>query len=213
MIDFFHRHSAYADKASDLLIAALIAFLTWWLTNRSRDRSDREAEKVVLRAQADALIIATGDLRAAADAGRLLWDRPVEQLRTFFLAALIGAGRMASPTPAKGTDWPEIAAGIGEAAQFLGRERLAGKQFATTLREPVMRLTTAAAPLLRHPDATIATAAEELFAAATGDITNTARAQAALETFGRAVRVALEPRPNPLARLLRRLTRRDQHRS
>lgn len=203
MIDFFREHSAWADKTADLLVALLIWFLTWWLTNRSRDRVDREAEKAALRAQADALIVAVGDLRATANVNRTLWERPAEQGRTMLLAALIGGGRIVRGTRG-GSGWADIAVGLGEAAQFLGRERIASKQNAATVREPLMRLTTAAAPLLRHQDPTIATAAEELFTAAMNIGTDTARADTALETFGRAVRAALEPRPNLFVRLFRR---------
>ncbi|MFJ4988798.1 hypothetical protein ACIP9H_33980 [Streptomyces sp. NPDC088732] len=204
LMDFFHRHTAYADKVFDLVNAGIIALITWGLTKRAQIRSDREAEKALLRVQADALTIAAGDLQGAEAAGYLLWDRPLEQLRTIFLAGLIGQGRLFG----KGgrSDWPGIAAGLSDAGEFIGRERLAGKQFAMTLREPVMRLATAAAPLVRHSDTAVATAAQKVVAVAidTKDKRRKTRMDEALEEFNRAVRRYLEPSPTLWARIRRR---------
>ncbi|MFI7876054.1 hypothetical protein [Streptomyces salinarius] len=69
------------DKLIDLLVNATIAFFAWRLTNLSRDRADRAAQKESLRAQADALTVAVLDLRHAAATNRILWEGPAERGR------------------------------------------------------------------------------------------------------------------------------------
>ncbi|MDQ0904616.1 hypothetical protein QFZ22_000601 [Streptomyces canus] len=54
------------ELASTLVSGAFIAVLAAWLTNRSRNRQEQQAELGVLRVQADALTVAVAELQGAA---------------------------------------------------------------------------------------------------------------------------------------------------
>ncbi|WP_318205813.1 hypothetical protein [Streptomyces sp. SCL15-4] len=83
--------------------------------------------------------------------------------------------------------------GFGRAAERLSRERVASKQTVAAVREPLTRAATAVAPLMRCCDPAVATwqLLNALF-----DVEDTARLEAALEAFGRAVNAATAPRPD-----------------
>ncbi|WP_326743347.1 hypothetical protein [Streptomyces sp. NBC_01768] len=81
----------------------------------------------------------------------------------------------------------------GRAAELLSRERVASKQTVAAVREPLTRAATAAAPLMHSSDPAVVTATEQLLNALS-DVENTARLEAALEAFGRAVNAATAPR-------------------
>ncbi|MFI9052437.1 hypothetical protein [Streptomyces sp. NPDC053427] len=204
MNKFMHFLGENADKLLDLLIGLGLAYFGWWLANKSRDRADREAEKATLRAQADALTVAVLDIRHAAATSRILWEGPAERGRSFLLAALAYAGGAAHAQAAGGSDRLSLTAGLGNAAEILAGDRRASKEHTATVREPLLRLATAAAPLLRHPDADVATAANELADAALTETENATRIEAGLGAFERAVRAALQPQPSVWARLRRR---------
>ncbi|MFG3132967.1 hypothetical protein ACGFZU_35365 [Streptomyces tendae] len=195
------------DKLIDLLVNATIAFFAWRLTNLSRDRADRAAEKESLRTQADALTVAVLDLRHAAATNRILWEGPAERGRSFLLALMSYAGGVARAQALGASDRLALTAGMGNAAETLAGDRRATKQHVATVREPVLRLATAAAPLLRHQDATVASTAAELTTAALAEGEDTARVEAALTAFESAVRAALEPAPSRWRPRLRRRAR------
>ncbi|MFK4547258.1 cytidylate kinase [Streptomyces tendae] len=69
------------EKLINLLVNATIA---WRLTNLSRDRADRAAEKESLRTQADALTVAVLDLQHAAAVNRILWEWHASRVRETF---------------------------------------------------------------------------------------------------------------------------------
>jgi hypothetical protein len=83
--------------------------------------------------------------------------------------------------------------GIGQATEILSWDRRASKQAAAAVPEPLTRVATAAAPLMRYPDPAVATATEQLLNAC-GDVENTERLEVALTAFGQAVRAATAPR-------------------
>jgi hypothetical protein len=195
------------DKLIDLLVNATVAFFAWRLTNLSRDRADRAAEKETLRTQADALTVAVLDLRHAAATNRILWEGPVERGRSFLLALMSYAGGVARAQALGASDRLALTAGMGNAAETLAGDRRATKEHVATVREPVLRLATAAAPLLRHQDATVASTAAELTAAVLAEAEDTARVEAALTAFESAVRAALEPAPSRWRPRLRRRAR------
>ncbi|MEV5358640.1 hypothetical protein [Streptomyces sp. NPDC052693] len=195
------------DKLIDLLVNATVAFFAWRLTNLSRDRADRAAEKETLRMQADALTVAVLDLRHAAATNRILWEGPVERGRSFLLALMSYAGGVARAQALGASDRLALTAGMGNAAETLAGDRRATKEHVATVREPVLRLATAAAPLLRHQDATVASTAAELTAAVLAEAEDTARVEAALTAFESAVRAALEPAPSRWRPRLRRRAR------
>jgi hypothetical protein len=202
-----HFFGGHAEKLLDLLIGVFLAYLGWWLANKSRDRADREAEKAALRGQADALIVAVVDLRHAAATNRILWEGPAERARSFLLALLAGAGGVARAQAFGGSERLNITAGLGSAAEMLAGDRRASKEHTARVREPILRLATAAAPLLRHTDASVATAANGLVTAAFAEVENPTRVEAALEAFEGAVRSVLQPSPSVWARLRGRFRR------
>ena len=177
------------ELASTLVSGVFIAVLAAWLTNRSRNRQEQQAEIGALRVQADAMTVAVMELQGAAAANRLLWEGPAECARTFLLTVLAFTGGAARARIAGGTDVQSGLVGFGHAAELLSRERVASKQSAAAVREPLTRAATAAAPLMRCSDSAVVTATEQLLNAL-GDVENTARLEAALEAFGRAVNAA-----------------------
>ncbi|MER5747091.1 hypothetical protein ABT097_27955 [Streptomyces sp. NPDC002225] len=181
------------ELASTLVSGAFIAVLAAWLTNRSRNRQEQQAEIGALRVQADAMTVAVMELQGAATTNRLLWEGPAERGRTFLLAVLAFAGGAAHARIAGGTDAQSGLVGFGRAAELLSRERVATKQTVAALREPLTRAATAAAPLMRSSDPAVVTATEQLLNALS-DVKNTARLEAALEAFGRSVNAATAPR-------------------
>ncbi|MGW9400635.1 hypothetical protein [Streptomyces sp. NPDC055642] len=181
------------ESASTLVSGAFIAVLAAWLTNRSRNRQDQQAEIGALRVQADALAVAVAELQGAAAANRLLWEGPAERGRSFLLATLAFFGGAARARIAGGTDVQSGLVGMGQAAELLSWDRRATKQTVAAVRVPLARAAAAAAPLMRYPDEAVAAATEQLLNAC-GDVENTVRLQAALEAFGQAVRAATAPR-------------------
>lgn len=151
-----------------------------------------QAEIGALRVQADAMTVAVTELQGAAAANRLLWDGPAERGRTFLLTVLAFAGGAACARIAGGTDAQSGLVGFGRAAELLSRERVASKQTAAAVREPLTRALTAAAPLMRCSGPAVVTATEQLLNALS-DVENTARLEAALKTFGQAVNAATAP--------------------
>ncbi|WP_406490730.1 hypothetical protein OHB06_01380 [Streptomyces sp. NBC_01604] len=137
------------------------------------------------------MTVAVVELQAAAATSRLLWEGPAERARLFVLAVMPLAGGAARARIAGGTDAQCAQVGFGRAAELLSRERLASKQNAAAVREPLTRA--AAAPLMRCSDPAVAAATEQLLNAL-GDVENTARLEPAMEAFGRAVNAATAPR-------------------
>ncbi|MEU0030646.1 hypothetical protein [Streptomyces sp. NPDC006335] len=195
---------AVAQFIGAFIIALFSALFTYWLTKRVRARADRQEERAALQVQADALGVAMADVRAAAIVNHTLWESPASRGRSFLLALLACAGGAARGRVAGGTDGLSFAIGMGEAALLLSRERRASNQAIAAVREPLLRLATAAAPLLRHPNAQVADAAEAVLAAAS-NIENHASSDVAVAAFGRAVRAALQPPPTLWARICHRL--------
>lgn len=189
------RMDKLLEQAFALVSNGLVAFLVWWLTNRSRDRQDEEREREAVRGHADALVVAVSDLKAASTVNRMLWERPVEGLRTVLLAGLAVVGGAAGARIAGGTDTSSGLVGLGRGAELLAQERIVGKQAVAALREPFNRIAAAAAPLLRSPFPDLVTATEELLGAA-GNVTDTVRLEEKLAVFGRAVLVATTPPPS-----------------
>ncbi|MFI8301282.1 hypothetical protein ACIGCZ_35810 [Streptomyces nigra] len=181
------------ELASTIVSGAFIAVLATWLTNRSRNRQEQQAEIGALRVQADAMTVAVAELQGAAAANRLLWEGPAERARSFLLAVLAFAGGAARARIAGGSDNLSGLVGLGQAAELLSWDRRATKQNVAAVREQLARAAAAAAPLMHYPDADVAATTEQLLTAG-GDIENTARLEAALEAFGQAVRAATAPR-------------------
>ncbi|MDX3170285.1 hypothetical protein PV736_35785 [Streptomyces scabiei] len=181
------------ELASTLVSGAVIAVLASWLTNRTRNRQEQQAEVGALRVQADAMTVAVMELQGAAAANRLLWEGPAERGRTFLLTVLAFAGGAARARIAGGTDAQSGLVGFGRAAELLSRERVASKQTVAAVREPLTRAATAAAPLMRSSDPAVVTATEQLLNAL-GDVEDSVRLEAALGAFGRAVNAATAPR-------------------
>ncbi|MFE1206423.1 hypothetical protein ACFW5V_32570 [Streptomyces sp. NPDC058762] len=193
----------HAEKVIDLGINLGVALLIWHLTNRSRDRGDRQAELAATRAQADAFIVAVADVRAAAALNQQLWERPLERWRIMGLVALTVAGEGTRARIAGGTERQAIAAGVGAAAQIGHRELHANKAALTALRDPMVRVAAAAAPLMHHADEQVRTTVDEVMTALS-NIKNTRRLDTALEAFGQAVATATEPAPSRWTRITRR---------
>ncbi|MGW3269078.1 hypothetical protein [Streptomyces sp. NPDC001056] len=180
------------ELASTLVSGAVIAVLASWLTNRARNRQEQQAEIGALRVQADAMAVVVAELQGAAAANRLLWEGPAERGRTFLLTVLAFAGGAARARIAGGTDAQSGLVGFGRAAELLSRERVASKQSVASLREPLTRAATAAAPLMRCSDPAVVTATEQLLNAL-GNVEDSVRLEAALGAFGRAVNAATAP--------------------
>ncbi|MCE0447069.1 hypothetical protein LT493_29605 [Streptomyces tricolor] len=179
------------ELVGTLVSGAVIAVLASWLTSRARNRQEQQAEIGALRVQADAMTVAVMELQGAAAANRLLWEG-AERGRTFLLTVLAFAGGAARARIAGGTDVQSGLVGFGRAAELLSRERVASKQTVAAVREPLTRAATAAAPLMRCSDPAVVTATEQLLNALS-DVEDTARLEAALEAFGRAVNTATAP--------------------
>lgn len=180
------------ELASTIVSGAFIAVLAMWLTNRSRNRQEQQAEIGALRVQADAMTVAVMELQGAAAANRLLWEGPTERGRTFLLTVLAFAGGAARARISGGTDAQSGLVGFGRAAELLSRERVASKQSVAAVREPLTRAATAAAPLMRCSDSAVVTATEQLLNAL-GNVEDSVRLEAALGAFGRAVNAATAP--------------------
>ncbi|MEU6462230.1 hypothetical protein [Streptomyces sp. NPDC046976] len=162
MDTIMHFFGEHAGHLADVMVAFVGIWFGWWLSDRSRSRADRAAEKATLRAQADALIAAVLDVRAAAMTGHTLWDSFLEHGRTVLLAAAAAAGEIARTRAIGASERASAVAGFGSAAQLMARTRIASKEYAATVREPLFRLATAAAPLLRHPDTQVSETAGTL---------------------------------------------------
>ncbi|MFF4276173.1 hypothetical protein [Streptomyces sp. NPDC001536] len=195
----------HGDTILQVLGGFLIAFLTNWLTNRSRDRQDRAAELATLQTQVDALIIAAVAVRAAAHISETVWEGRKERLRSIGIVALGAVGGWASAgTQGVSESW-RYAAGMRDAAQLISRENHARKIALASLQGPMVQLGTAATPLMHHRDERLVQAVDEVMAAA-GAIDDDARFERALAAFGQAARAALHPTPSLWDRLLRRRT-------
>lgn len=196
------------DTIVNGVIALGSGLVIWYLTNWSRDRADRQAELAAFRTRADALIVAASDVRASAAMTSRLWEHPWEVLRLVFWVTCSGTGEAARVRALGGAPRDMFAAGLGEAARMSLRETHANKTAVAALREPMARVHETAAPLLSHADERVVEATNELLEAV-GDVKNSARLDAALAAFGRAVVAATEPRPSRWARLRTRMSRRS----
>ncbi|MEE1764359.1 hypothetical protein [Streptomyces sp. SP18BB07] len=197
-----------ADTLVNGVVALAGGLVIWRLTNWSRDRGDRQTELATFRDRADTLIVAIADVRASADLNHRLWERPWEQVRFIALALFTAVGEGARVRAMGASERQTFAAGAGAAAQIGLREIHASKAAVAALREPMIRVYAAAAPFQHHEDERVVGTTNELLAAM-GDIENTARLEAALESFGQAVAAVAQPRPSLWARLRRRTSRRS----
>ncbi|WP_158086477.1 hypothetical protein [Streptomyces phaeoluteigriseus] len=192
------------ELASTLVSGAFIAVHAAWLTTRSRNRQERQAEIGALRVQADAMTVAVVELQGAGRrqpaavgrACRAREDVPADGAR------LLGGAARARIVG--GTDLQSGLVGFGRAAELLSRERVASRQTVAALREPLTRAATAAAPLMRSSDPAVATATEQLLNAL-GDMENTAHLETVGSRRGPAAGCGPSPRdqrgasrPNPL---------------
>jgi hypothetical protein len=184
-----------------LVGAALVALLTWWLTEHSQRKAEAEKERAVaaalLGAQSDALLLAVIDLQAAATANRIFWEGPAERARSFLLALMAAVGGYARSDP-EGPDWRRFGAAFGEVGSVLGRDRIATKTALSSVKVELGRLAAAAVPLMRHPDARIRTATAQVMEAATSRVGDTEAINTAMGEFGAAVR-AVFPSWSPAA--------------
>ncbi|MFD4322800.1 hypothetical protein [Streptomyces sp. NPDC058548] len=181
------------ELSGSLASGAIIAVLASWLTSRSRNRQDQQAEIGALRVHADAIVSAVMEVQGAAAANRVLWEGPAERGRTFLLTVLAFTGGATRARISGGTDHQSALVGFGQAAELLSRERRVAKQTATAVREPLARVAAAAGPLMRSSDLAVVAATEHLLQA-TAEVENTARLEEALAAFGRAVNTATAPR-------------------
>lgn len=94
-----------------------------------------------------------------------------------------------------------LAAGVGEMVGVVERDRRDVKLAAIGVSPAVSKVLTAAAPLLRHPDPAVASAAEAVTTAVREQVP-AAALDNVLGTFGRVVARSLEPRPPRWRRLL-----------
>lgn len=178
-----------------------VAVLAWWLTERSRDRADAKGERAALEVQADAMLVAVTELLAATKANGILWEGLAERGRSFLLASIAaGGGYSRARLSGRGPEWLWHAVGLAAAGRSLGEDRRATKRAIAAITTPLGRLAAAAAPLLRHPDRTLAEATQQLLDAAY-DTRRPGRLEPAAETFKQAVRAALLPPPSRWARL------------
>ncbi|MFD6113981.1 hypothetical protein ACFWG0_28285 [Streptomyces yangpuensis] len=150
------------ELASALASGAVVAVLASWLTSRARNHQERQAEIGALRVQADAMTVVVVELQSAVAVNRLLWHGRAERARSFLLTMLALTGGAARARIAGGTDVQSGLVGFGQAAELLSRERVASKQTAAAVREPLTRAATAAAPLMRSSDSDVVTATEQL---------------------------------------------------
>lgn len=144
---------------SSLASGAAIAVLASWLTSRARTRQDQQAEIGALPIRADATTVAVAGPQAAPAVNRLLREGPAERARSFLPATLAFFGGTAQARIAGGTDAQSGQVGRGRAVELLSRERVAGKQNAVAVREPLTRAV-AAAQLMRCSDPAVVTATE-----------------------------------------------------
>ncbi|WP_033240598.1 hypothetical protein [Streptomyces albidoflavus] len=176
------------DKLQDL---AVVAIITWGLTTLARRRADREAERTALQDQADTFAVA--DVQAAASVARQLYEGWPQRAAVGLLAALAAGGAAARTRALGATDNLSLIAGLGATAPILSSARQTSQRYTASLREPMHRLATAAAPLLRHPDEHLASAADDLF----NEVTRTQQPEvleAAPQRFARELARVLRPR-------------------
>nr|WSX75947.1 hypothetical protein OH826_20090 [Streptomyces sp. NBC_00899] len=177
-----------------LVGAALVALMTWWLTEWSRDRAERQKDRAVqealLAVQSDALLLAVVDLQTAATTNRILWEGPLERGQSFLLAA-IAAGAECAASDHEGPEWRRMLRSLGAAGAVLGLDRIAVKTAVSGLKAELGRLAAATVPLMRHPDARICAATEQVMTAATAGDPSRAELETAMREFGQAVRAVL----------------------
>lgn len=178
-----------------LVGGGIIAVLTWWLTERSRDHADaakdRAVAEVILAQQSDAFLLAVIGLRASRDTNHFLWERLLEHGRSILLASLAAGGGWAQHDE-DAPEWRRFLSAGGAASQILAQDRIAAKTATMGLKADLARLAAAAVPLMRHPDAGISTTTEKVLKAAIqGGGRATPRLDRALEQFGEAVRAVL----------------------
>ncbi|ALM43643.1 MULTISPECIES: hypothetical protein [Streptomyces] len=183
------------DKLQDLAVAIVVAIITWGLTTLARRRADREAERTALQDQADTFVVAVAvaDVQAAASVARQLYKGWPQRAAVGLLAALAAGGAAARTRALGATDNLSLIAGLGATAPILSSARQTSQRYTASIREPMHRLATAAAPLLRHPDEHLASAADDLFNA----VTRTQQPEvieAAPERFARELARVLRPR-------------------
>ncbi|MEU2757345.1 hypothetical protein [Streptomyces albidoflavus] len=189
------------DKLQDLAVAIVVAIITWGLTTLARRRADREAERTALQDQADTFVVAVADVQAAASVARQLYEGWPQRAAVGLLAALAAGGAAARTRALGATDNLSLIAGLGATAPILSSARQTSQRYTASIREPMHRLATAAAPLLRHHDENLAGAADDLFNAVTRTQQPEA-VEAARERFARELARVLRPR-----RLWRRSSR------
>ncbi|MCF3172858.1 hypothetical protein IPZ61_05930 [Streptomyces sioyaensis] len=178
--------------------------LTWWLSTVTTARANARAERDQTRSQADALLTVIADLKAVTAANHVTTESLRQRLATHCLAQMAFWGGFARTG---GPMWRRVGTGGGELARWLGQERHEERRNLTGLPPLLTRVFATAAPLLRHPDPQVTAATEELIATVNGDLSDQARLDAAMRTFGQAVQHAVTPRPSWWAQLPRRVRR------
>lgn len=177
-----------------LIGAALVAVLTWWLTEHSRNVAEAAKERAVaealLGAQSDALLLAVIDLQIAARTNHVLWESKAETASTVLLALGAAAGGYAR-SDADVPQWRRMWVAWGEMSQVVFRDRIAKKNAISTVKVELGRLAAAAVPLMRHPDARVRTATEHVMEAATANTMDQAAVGTAMREFGEAIRAVL----------------------
>lgn len=172
----------------------VVAWLTWRLTEYSRDQADRKKDRAVaealLASQSEALILAVVDLQTAATTNRVLWETPWEKWRSFCLAAMAGAGGYARAD----TDvpqWRRFFSAAAELSRVVSTERIVTKTAAAELKTELSRLAAATVPLMRHPNADIRTATGHVLRAATNGDQDAEPLDNAMAEFSDAVSAVL----------------------
>ncbi|MCM1972311.1 hypothetical protein [Streptomyces sp. G1] len=176
-----------------------------WLHARTTARAEAKAERDSFRTQANSMVVAVAELRAAVDEDHILWSNWKEKVRAGLLAAMTAAGFAAFT---HGSDRRQLAAALGGAAWQLSQERNQQKTAASNITPKITAVVQAAAPLLQHADTRVCESTERVMTAVYGypGTRNPAELEEALHAFGLAVRAAAEPTPNRWRRPLLRGT-------
>ncbi len=163
-------------------------------TRQTEARKDAASERAALEKQANELVAAVLALRVTGDTHDHVWGGWRARCRVALRALVHGAVAYGLAGRAGG---PALCAASGEAARAVYSWDHESGISAGALAAPLIRLGTAAAPLLGRQD--LGPAADAVFTAATRHHGNDELMETALRDFHEALRRALEP-PAPVSR-------------
>lgn len=174
---------------SGAALAFLASVANDWQARRTEARKQRSDDRTELQAQADELLAAVLALKVAGN----VHDHLTGGWRTRLVVGIHAGTRAAAGWSRSGRGLPGFLTGYGDASEVISRWDRDNAASAAGLAVPLIRLSTAVAPLLRRPEPELATAAEGVYEAVIAQ--DDGRTERALAAFREALLPALDPPP------------------